>query len=116
VLIFTLKEIKMLTPHNSKMKRFQFPKNKLARLALNVAFVPLWAKFLTSVFWPIFWKLILSFDDRAPILFPDLYGFSVNQYLLYPLNIFLLCIPIIFITRYLWWGCIGLWPRIPQSK
>ena len=86
------------------------PKNKLARLAINIAFIPLWATFLTFVFWPIFWRLILWYDDRFSQYLPNLYSWSINPLFLNPLNICIVSIPIIIITRYIWFG--RLKPRL----
>jgi len=102
------------------MKPLQLPKNKLARLAINVGFVWLWLLPIISVFISNFLISVLP----LALLF--------NHYSIIYLSF--VFIPIILVTRYIWWGPIkskrltniflnkGIWgrlkpkPRITRSK
>ena len=83
------------------MKPLKLPNNKLARLAINIGFVPVW--FLVS----------------------DTLNFSIVRWVLhntdwiYPgQHVFLITflIPIVLATRYIWWGRLKPRPRITRSK
>ena len=101
------------------MKPLQLPQNKLARLAINVGLVWLWLD-IVSVFISNFLISVLP----LALLFKH---FSI-------IYISFVFIPIILVTRYIWWGAIkskrltniflnkGIWgrlkpkPRITRSK
>ena len=70
------------------MKRLQLPKNKLARLVINVVLVWLWLP-IVSVFISDFLIKVLPFAL--------IHHFSI----IYLSFVF---IPIILVTRYIWWG------------
>ena len=90
------------------MKRLQLPKNKLAKLGINIIFVPIWY-FLTE-------KLLAPIIDFLFFGITGIYGNDLFRNL-YFLNLFIvLLMPIIIFTRYVWFGRIKLSPRITRSK
>tara|TARA_Y100001978_G_C23358707_1_gene275498 strand:+ start:245 stop:520 length:276 start_codon:yes stop_codon:yes gene_type:complete len=89
------------------MKRLQLPKNKLARLAINVAFIVSW--------WNIYQNLIgqLWFDSLT-FYFGTIPFYQNNLVIfLYHLSQFsIVLIPIGLITKFIWFSK----PRITRSK
>ena len=74
------------------MKRSQLPKNKFARVAINVAFIAIWEEFtglITEIIWETLDELGLFSQASLPILV---------------LEILFLFIPILSITYWIWWG------------
>ena len=81
------------------MNRLQLPKNKLVRLAINIAFVWLWLPIATDFFADLLKKFVpLSF-----IYFSIIY-------------LSIVIFPIVLLTRYIWWGRLKPRPRITRSK
>ena len=74
------------------MKSLQIPKNKFARVAINVAFIAIWEEF-TSLIIEIFWKKI----DEIELLNQD--SFAVLL-----IEILFLILPILSFTYWIWWG------------
>ena len=82
------------------MKRLQLPKNKLARLAINVVLVWLWLPIVSVFIADLLRKVI-------PITIPPI-CFSI----VYLSFVF---IPIVLVTRYIWFGRIRPKRRITTS-
>ena len=74
------------------MKSLQFPKNKFARVAINVAFIGIWEEF-TNLIIEIFWEKI----DEIELLNQD--SFAVLL-----IEILFLILPILSFTYWIWWG------------
>ena len=74
------------------MKSLQIPKNKFARVAINVAFIAIWEEF-TSLIIEIFWEKI----DEIELLNQD--SFAVLL-----IEILFLILPILSFTYWIWWG------------
>ena len=74
------------------MKSLQIPKNKFARVAINVAFIAIWEEF-TNLIIEIFWKKI----DEIELLNQD--SFAVLL-----IEILFLILPILSFTYWIWWG------------
>ena len=87
------------------MKRLQLPKNKLARLAINIAFVVAWFHINMGF-------LIVTISRVLRFFNPD-----IN--LLEPLGVTLhltsMLLPMLLGTRYIWAGRIRPRPRITTS-
>ncbi len=74
------------------MKIFQLPKNKFARVAINVAFIVIWEEFtglIIEIIWETIDELGLLNQDSFPILL---------------LEILFLILPILSFTYWIWWG------------
>ena len=71
------------------MKRLQLPKNKLARLAINIAFIPAWVVLASLIGMPF-----IFFVTANPnwIFIGGLISWIV------------ILLPIALVTRYIWWG------------
>ena len=74
------------------MKRLLRPKNKFARVAINVAFIAIWEEFaglITEMIWGKINDLELFNQDQFPILVVE---------------IIFLILPILSFTYWIWWG------------
>ena len=74
------------------MKRLLLPKNKFARVAINVAFIAIWEEFaglITEMIWGKINDLELFNQDQFPILVVE---------------IIFLILPILSFTYWIWWG------------
>ena len=74
------------------MKRLLLPKNKFARVAINVAFIAIWEEFAgltTEMIWGKINDLELFNQDQFPILVVE---------------IIFLILPILSFTYWIWWG------------
>ena len=74
------------------MKLSLLPKNKFARVAINIAFIAIWeefAGFITEMIWETLDELGLFTQDSFPILV---------------LEILFLLIPILSFTYWIWWS------------
>ena len=74
------------------MKSFLLPKNKFARVAINVAFIAIWEEFaglITEKIWDIINDLGLFNQDSFPMLV---------------IEIIFLILPILSFTYWIWWG------------
>ena len=74
------------------MKSLQIPKNKFARVAINVGFIAIWQEF-TNLIIEIFWEKI----DEIELLNQD--SFAVLL-----IEILFLILPILSFTYWIWWG------------
>ena len=74
------------------MKRLLFPKNKFARVSINVAFIVIWEE-LAGLIIEIIWETIgeLEFFNKDSL-----------QVLL--IEILFLILPILSLTYWIWWG------------
>ena len=74
------------------MKRLIFPKNKFARIAINVAFIVIWEE-LTGLIVEIIWVEIgkLNFFNR-------------DSFLVLLVEILFLILPILSFTYWIWWN------------
>ena len=74
------------------MNRLLIPKNKLARVAINVAFIAIWEE-LAGLITEIIWETINDFglfnQDSIPMLV---------------IEIVFLILPILSFTYWIWWG------------
>ena len=74
------------------MKRLLIPKNKFARVAINVAFIAIWEEFaglITEIIWETINDLGLFNQDSIPMLV---------------IEIVFLILPILSFTYWIWWG------------
>ena len=74
------------------MKSLQLPKNKFARVAINVAFIAIWEEFaglITEIIWETINDLGLFNQDSIPMLV---------------IEIVFLILPILSFTYWIWWG------------
>ena len=74
------------------MKRLLLPKNKFARVAINVAFIAIWEEFtglIIEIIWETIDELVFFNPDSFPILL---------------LEILFLILPILSFTYWIWWG------------
>ena len=74
------------------MKRFQPPKNKIAQVAINVAFIVIWEE-LAGLIVEISWKTI-----------GELEFFNQDSFLVLLTEILFLILPILSFTYWIWWG------------
>tara|TARA_E500000081_G_C5898197_1_gene246546 strand:+ start:278 stop:553 length:276 start_codon:yes stop_codon:yes gene_type:complete len=88
------------------MKRLQLPKNKLARLAINIGFVVAWfflsgAIIVPHIWYPILWTFnkFANPYDPLPVL--------ISQLIIY--------LPIFLGTRYIWAGRLRPKAKITSS-
>ena len=84
------------------MQRLQLPKNKLARLAINIAFIPVWYLVCLYFSWGIQGLL------QIQILSTSFYVFEILHRLFWLITTFL-------VTRYIWFGRIRPKRRITTS-
>ena len=74
------------------MQRFQLPKNKVAQVVINVAFIVIWEE-LAGLIIEIIWKTI-----------GELEFFNQNSFLVLLAEILFLILPILSFTYWIWWG------------
>ena len=74
------------------MKRFQLPKNKVAQVAINVAFIVIWEE-LAGLIIEIIWETI-----------GELEFFNQDSFLVLLIEILFLILPILSLTYWIWWG------------
>ena len=74
------------------MKLLLLPKNKFARVAINVAFLAIWEEF-TGLILQIIWELI----DEIGLFNQDSFSILV-------IEILFLILPILSFTYWIWWG------------
>ena len=74
------------------MKRLLLPKNKFARVAINVAFIAIWEEFAVLIT-EIIWKTI-----------GELVFFNQDSFLVLLTEILFLILPILSFTYWIWWG------------
>ena len=85
------------------MQRLQLPKNKLARLAINIAFIPFWYLVCLYISWGIQGLL------QIQILSTSFYVFEILHRLFWLITTFL-------VTRYIWFGRSRRSPKITSSR
>tara|TARA_R100000655_G_C2844868_1_gene168373 strand:+ start:111 stop:392 length:282 start_codon:yes stop_codon:yes gene_type:complete len=91
------------------MKRLQMPENKIARLAINIAFISCW---FYGFFFYYYHDPVGDFLNKFESL-----SFLFARYgLWWCFNALILLLPIILVTRYIWWGRLKPRPRITRSK
>ena len=74
------------------MNRLLIPKNKFARIAINVVFIAIWEEFaglITEIIWETINDLGLFNQDSFPMLV---------------IEIMFLILPILSFTYWIWWG------------
>ena len=74
------------------MRRLLIPKNKIARVAINVAFIAIWEEF-TSLIIEIFWETI----DEIGL-------FNQESFPILVIEIVFLILPILTFTYWIWLG------------
>ena len=74
------------------MKRFQPPKNKIAQVAINVAFIVIWEE-LAGLIVEIIWETIGQLEF-----------FNHDSFLVLITEILFLILPILSFTYWIWWG------------
>ena len=74
------------------MKRFLLPKNKFARVSINVAFIVIWEE-LAGLILEIIWETI-----------GELEFFNQDSFLVLLIEILFLILPILSFTYWIWWG------------
>ena len=74
------------------MKRLLLPKNKLARVAINVVFIVIWEE-LAGLIVKIIWETI-----------GELEFFNQDSFLVLLIEILFLTLPILSFTYWIWWG------------
>ncbi len=75
-----------------KMKHLLLPKNKVAKVAINVAFIVIWEE-LAGLIVEIIWKTI-----------GELEFFNQDSFLVLLTEILFLILPILSLTYWIWWG------------
>ena len=93
------------------MKPLQLPKNKFVRLFLNIIFIPIWYFLTEKILLPIIDFIFFLPNGRTAIYMND---FFRNIYFLSIILAFV--IPIMFFTRYVWFGRLRPRPRVTRSK
>ena len=78
------------------MKRLIIPKNKFARVAINVAFIAIWEEFIGLIL-ELIWE---SIDDIG--------FFNQDSFPILVIEILFLILPILSFTYWIWWGKIRL--------
>ena len=74
------------------MNRLLIPKNKFARIAINVVFIAIWEEFaglITEIIWETINDVGLFNQDSIPMLV---------------IEIVFLILPILSFTYWIWWG------------
>ena len=74
------------------MKRLLLPKNKFARVSINVAFIVIWEEFAGLII-EIIWETI-----------GELEFFNQDSFLVLLIEILFLILPILSFTYWIWWG------------
>ena len=91
------------------MKRLQLPKNKFARLGINIAFVPVWFS-IWLIFYPTIWvNKTLNYLTRN-------LDFEVYLNIRSAFELITIIIPVIIFTRFIWFRRILPRPKITKSK
>ena len=86
------------------MKRLQLPKNKFARLCINIGFVPVWLSI-----WAISYPTI-GVNKTLNYLTRNL-DFEVYLNIKGAFELITIILPVIIFTRYIWFGRI-----LPETK
>ena len=86
------------------MKKLQLPKNKFARLGINIALIIVWFLFYCFVIWQIQREILWFFMINPFNRFVEL------------INWVFIIIPMFLISRYVWLGRIKPRPKITRSK
>ena len=74
------------------MKRFQLPKNKVAQVAINIAFIAIWeelAGLIVEKIWETIGELEFFNQDSLVVLLTEILFFIL---------------PILSFTYWIWWG------------
>ncbi len=74
------------------MKRFLLPKNKVAQVAINVAFIVIWEE-LADLILEMIWEKIGQVEF-----------FNQDSFLVLITEILFLILPILSFTYWIWWG------------
>ena len=74
------------------MKRLLLPRNKVAQVAINVAFIVIWEE-LAGLLLEIIWERI-----------GELEFFNQDSFLVLLIEILFLILPILSFTYWIWWG------------
>ena len=74
------------------MKRLELPKNKFARVAINVGFIVFWEE-LTGLIVEKIWEMI-----------GELEFFNKDSFLVFLVEILFLTLPILSFTYWIWWS------------
>ena len=74
------------------MKRFELPKNKFARVAINVGFIVIWEE-LAGLIVEKIWEII-----------GELEFFNKDSFLVFLVEILFLTLPILSFTYWIWWS------------
>ena len=74
------------------MKRLLLPKNKVAQVAINVAFIVIWEE-LAGLILEIIWERV-----------GELEFFNQDSFLVLLIEILFLILPILSFTYWIWWG------------
>ena len=74
------------------MKRLLLPRNKVAQVAINVAFIVIWEE-LAGFILEIIWERI-----------GELEFFNQDSFLVLLIEILFLILPILSFTYWIWWG------------
>ena len=93
------------------MKLLKLPKNKFARLGINIIFVPIWYFLTEKLLLPLI-DFIFFLPNGSTVVYEN--DFFRNIYFLSMILAFLM--PIILLTRYIWFGRIKPRPKITRSK
>ena len=94
----------------TKMNHLQLPKNKFARLGINIFIVVFWY-FLSSILYFKFEYFLMDFNS---ILWSVIYKAYVGPFTLAFLLFFI--IPSFLVSRLIWFGRILPRPKITRSK
>ena len=74
------------------MKRLLLPRNKVAQVAINVAFIVIWEE-LAGLILEIIWERV-----------GELEFFNQDSFLVLLIEILFLILPILSFTYWIWWG------------
>ena len=74
------------------MKRLIIPKNKFARVAINVAFIVIWEE-LVGLIVENFWEIVGEIEF-----------FNQDSFLVLLIEILFLMLPVLSFTYWIWWG------------
>ena len=93
------------------MKRLLLPKNKFARLGINIAFVPIWWCFARRVInRHIFEKIIEYFYSVGFVQGSVSYNHWAGLFFFIPVGSSIVIVPIVLFTIYIWF------PKRPTIK
>ena len=76
----------------NRLKRLLLPKNKVAQVAINVAFIVIWEE-LAGLIVEMIWETIGQFEF-----------FNQDSFLVLITEILFLILPILSFTYWIWWG------------